>query len=71
MHFVKKIFKVNLCYFMAIPSKYQILKRFNALFQTKPDHMRLSLSQLLLDLLSLQVATPVVIPAGKQPAPQS
>lgn len=58
--------KPNLCNLMPIPSKDQILKRLNALFQTKPDHIRGSLSQLLLDLVGPQVTTPVVIPGEMQ-----
>ncbi len=50
---------------MMIPSKHQILERLDTCFQTKPDHMRHSLSQSLLDLLGLKVTTPVIIPEEK------
>lgn len=60
-----KHYKSDLGHLMMIPSKDQILKRLDTCFQTKPDHMRHSLSQFLLDLIGPKVTTPVIIPGER------
>lgn len=57
-----KPLQTNLGHLMTVPSEDQILERLDASFQSKPNHMCRSMSQLLLDLIRSQMATPVVIP---------
>lgn len=56
---------------MMIQSKHEILKRLRTFFQKKPDHVRHSLSQFLLDLLGPKVTTPVIIPGKRDTTPKS